>query len=387
MKPDINEESVSCACLYQKECGRCTLMPLDYQKQLAVKKELLKEALYQYAGYTQEIGDIFPSEDYLYYRNCSSLPVIEENGSLVSAVYRSGNDLPIAIEQCPVHDIPVERTRLAILQVLNSHHCSAYSHAEKKGIRQLIVRGFNTEYQAVIITGNDVLDHKTVKDLSGIQHLVSIYQGINTKEDPVGMMPEKVKLLYGKEKITVKMGEYSLCLGPKAFFPLNKDQAERICQDAAALIPEGSNRVIDAYCGIGTISLYLSRKAKEVIGIEAEKEAVNTAAENAKRNGLRNLSFICDDVSKAITRILEKENIDVLVVDSPLTGLDQELTETILRSKIGRIVYLSCDPETLEKDLKLLQKNYQIQTVKGYDMFPNTPLVETLVPLTLKGDI
>ena len=274
--------------------------------------------------------------------------------------------------------------RLTILQVLNDHHYPGYSQSEKKGIRQLIVRGFDSEYQAVIIAGNDVLDQKTVKDLSHIQHLSSIFQGINTRKDPIRMMPEKLKLLHGKEKIMVKMDEYALSLSPQAFFQLNKSQAERIYQDVAELVPEGCRRVIEAYCGIGTISLFLSKKAGEVIGIELEKEAVKDAQENAKKNGCENLRFLCSDASRAIRKLLEKDSADVLVVDPPRTGLDQELIETLLRSKIERIVYVSCNPATLGKDLYQLQKNYHINTVKGYDMFPNTPLVETLVCLEHK---
>lgn len=380
-------DRISCACLYQKECGGCALMPLEYTKQLQIKKELLKEALYKYAGYKEEIDDITASENHLYYRNRCNLPVIEEEGSLISAMYRSGSNHPIAIEQCPVHDIPVERMRLSILQILNRHHYRAYDHAKKKGIRQLIVRGFDTEYQAVIITGNDVLDQKMVEDLSRIQHLVSLYQGINIQKDPLRVMPEKLKLLYGKEKITVKMGEYSLYLSPQAFFQLNKEQAERIYRDAASLVPDKTGKIIEAYCGIGAISLYLSGKAREVIGIELEKEAVKDAQENAERNGFRNLSFICDDASKAITRILKDEDIDVLVVDPPRTGLDQQLLKTLQRSGIRQIIYVSCNPETLGKDLSVLQDKYHIDSIRGYDMFPNTPLVEALVSLIRKGDI
>ncbi|MBQ1534430.1 MAG: 23S rRNA (uracil(1939)-C(5))-methyltransferase RlmD [Erysipelotrichaceae bacterium] len=377
-------DRVPCVCPYQKECGGCALLPLEYQKQLEIKKELLMEALHKYAGFKQKIDDIVPSEKRLSYRNRSNMPVIEEDGKLVSAMYRSGSNHPIPIEQCPVHDTTVERIRSGILQILNRYHYSIYSQSEKKGIRQLAVRGFNNEFQAVIITGNDELDQETVDDLSKIQNLVSIYQGINTQKDPIRMMPEKLKRLYGKEKITVRMDDYSLSLSPQAFFQLNRDQAERIYKDAVSFVPEGSGRVIEAYCGIGTISLYLSGKAEEVIGIELEKEAVKDATENAERNGCHNLRFLCSDASRAIRKLLEKQKADMLIVDPPRTGLDQDLIETLLQSKIKRLVYISCNPATLGKDLNLLQKNYSINSVKGYDMFPNTPLVETIVCLDRK---
>ena len=377
-------DRISCVCPYQKECGGCALLPLEYQKQLEIKKELLMEALHKYARFKQKIDDIVPSEKRLSYRNRSNMPVVEEDGKLVSAMYRSGSNHPIPIEQCPVHDVMVERIRLAILQILNSRHYSAYSQLEKKGIRQLSVRGFDNEYQAVIITGNDVFDQKTVDALSKIENLVSIYQGINTQKDPIRMMPERLKRLYGKEKITVRLDDYSLSLSPQAFFQLNRDQAERIYKDAVSFVPEGSGRVVEAYCGIGTISLYLSGKAEEVIGIELEKEAVKDATENAERNGCHNLRFLCSDASRAIRKLLEKQKADMLIVDPPRTGLDQDLIETLLQSKIKRLVYISCNPATLGKDLNQLQKKYMINSVKGYDMFPNTPLVETIVCLDRK---
>ena len=377
-------DRISCVCPYQKECGGCTLMPLEYQKQLEIKKELLMEALHKYARFKQKIDDIVPSEKRLSYRNRSNMPVVEEDGKLVSAMYRSGSNHPIPIEQCPVHDVMVERIRSAILQILNSRHYSAYSQSEKKGIRQLSVRGFDNEYQAVIITGNDVFDQKTVDALSKIENLVSIYQGINTQKDPIRMMPERLKRLYGKEKITVRLDDYSLSLSPQAFFQLNRDQAERIYKDAVSFVPEGSGRVVEAYCGIGTISLYLSGKAEEVIGIELEKEAVKDATENAERNGCHNLRFLCSDASRAIRKLLEKQKADMLIVDPPRTGLDQDLIETLLQSKIKRLVYISCNPATLGKDLNQLQKKYMINSVKGYDMFPNTPLVETIICLDRK---
>jgi len=377
-------DRVSCVCPYQKECGGCALMPLEYQKQLQIKKELLREALHKYAGFKEEIDDIVPSVNRFSYRNRSNMPVVEEDGKLVSTMYRSGSNHPIPIEQCPVHDVIVERIRSAILQILNSRHYSAYSQSDKKGIRQLSVRGFDNEYQAVIITGNNVFDQKTVDALSKIENLVSIYQGINTQKDPIRMMPERLKRLYGKEKITVRLDDYSLSLSPQAFFQLNKDQAERIYKDAVSFVPEGSGRVVEAYCGIGTISLYLSGKAEEVIGIELEKEAVKNATENAERNDCHNLRFLCSDASGAIRKLLGKQKTDMLIVDPPRTGLDHDLIEMLLQSKIKRLVYISCNPATLGKDLNQLQKKYMINSVKGYDMFPNTPLVETIVCLDRK---
>ena len=357
---------------------------LDYEEQLAIKKQLQEGALYKYVGIPFIEEDIVPSPDILHYRNKVNLPVFEYKGKLQNAIYRQGSNHPVLIEDCPIHEQRAEEIRKALLEVLNGHRSKAYDRKEKKGIRQIVVRGFGEEYQAVIITGKDDLS-EIIGDLQKIEGLVSVFQGINTRKDPVRMMPEKLKKLYGKDKIAMDAGGFELRLSPQAFFQLNHDQAERIYSDAAALLPKNCERIIEAYCGIGTISLCLADKAKEIIGIELEKKAVEDAKENARINHFEHIDFVAEDAAKGIRNILKKKKVDALVVDPPRTGLDDELLKTLLLSKIGTIVYISCNPATLGKDLNVLKERYDIKLIRGYDMFPNTPLVETLVLLNRKA--
>ncbi|MBQ2583456.1 MAG: class I SAM-dependent RNA methyltransferase, partial [Erysipelotrichaceae bacterium] len=244
-------------CRHCFKCGACALMELDYEEQLAIKKQLLEGALYKYAGIPFIEEDIVSSPKILHYRNKANLPVFEYKGKLQNAIYRQGSNHPVLIEDCPIHEQRAEEIRKALLEVLNGHRSKAYDRKEKKGIRQIVVRGFGEEYQAVIITGKDDLS-EIIGDLKKIEGLVSVFQGINTRKDPVRMMPEKLKKLYGKDKITMNAGDFELRLSPQAFFQLNHDQAERIYSDAAALLPKNCERIIEAYCGIGTISLYLA---------------------------------------------------------------------------------------------------------------------------------
>jgi 23S rRNA (uracil1939-C5)-methyltransferase len=245
-------------------------------------------------------------------------------------------------------------------------------------MRQLIVRGFDKSYQAVLVTGSDVLEESLIKDLRKIKHLDSLFQGINTVRDPVRLMPDKLRCLFGRQKIEMKAGGYKLLLSPQAFFQLNLGQAERIYGDAAALIEGKKKLIIEAYCGIGAISMYLHDKAERIIGIELIEKAVRDAEDNAKLNGFGNLEFRAGDAAKEVRRILTKEKADVLIVDPPRTGLDDELIVTLLKSKIDQIIYISCNPATLGKDLDLLKQKYRIAQIRGYDMFPNTPHVETV---------
>lgn len=368
-------------CPFEHLCGACALMCVDYEEQLNIKKELLEGALYKYAGYSRKIEGTISSPEVLHYRNKCNLPVFEHDGRLVNALYRPGTNHPVLIDDCLIHDEGVEKIRKQILRVMNDHHLQAYRHKEKSGIRQLIVRGINEEYQAVIITGKDNIPEEVIDDLKKIEGLCSIFQGINTKKNPVNMMPEKLKKLYGKDRIAMKIGGYELFLSPQAFFQLNHLQAERIYQDVSNLVPENCGKAVEAYCGIGAISLFLGNKAKEVWGIELEEKAVNDAKENAKHNGFGNLHFICDDAPEALRKITKKEKIDVLVVDPPRTGLDERLLETLLKTRIGTVIYISCNPATLGKDLAVLMKKYSVELVRAYDMFPQTAHVESVALL------
>ncbi|MBQ1776292.1 MAG: 23S rRNA (uracil(1939)-C(5))-methyltransferase RlmD [Erysipelotrichaceae bacterium] len=374
-------ERIKPVCSYADKCGACALMGLKYDGQLAIKMQLLENALYKYAEYEGKIEGIVRSDDVYGYRNKCNLPIIDYNGKLVNALYKQGSNHPCLITTCFIHEESVEEIRRKILDVLNRYKLQAYDRREKKGMRQLIVRAFDKGAQAVLVTGNDTLKENVIADLKKIKGLKSLFQGINTVRDPIRMMPEKLRPLFGKEEIEVKSLNYELELSPQAFFQLNHKQAEQIYKDAAALIKEKQKLIIEGYCGIGTISLAMHDKAEKIIGIEIIEKAIKDAKDNAKKNKVENVEFRCGDAAKEIRKIVEKEKADVIVVDPPRTGLDDELLKTLLKSKAKQIIYISCNPSTLGKDLYILKKEYEIHLVRGYDMFPNTPLVETLVEL------
>ena len=373
-----SKNRVKAACEHQHRCGSCALMPVSYSEQLRIKKQLLEGALYKYTGEDIDAGQIVPSDKQLFYRNKCNLPIVEKDGILINALYASGSNHPVYINHCLIHDLKLEEIRIKVMKVLNKHKYHQYDHHLKTGLRQLMIRGFGKQYQMVLISGKDVIDEKTIADLKKIDSLISVYQGINTHRNPVNMMPDDLHLLYGEKKIQLKLGKYRLSISPQAFFQLNQDQAERIYEEVRDLIDDGCETVVEAYCGIGAISLYISDKAKKIIGIEIVEKAIQDARKNAKQNNIENITFITDDAPKAIRRILKQQDIDVLVVDPPRTGLDDELLLSIMKSKIRKIIYVSCNPATLAKNLDVLTNKYRIEMIKGYDMFPHTPHVETV---------
>ena len=378
-------QRIKSPCIHSRSCDACPLMALDYKEQLRIKKQLLEGALYKYCAYDEPIDEIIGSQNIYQYRNKCNLPVFEKDGKLVNALYRQDSNHPSIIRNCLIHEEKTEEIRLAILEVLNRHHLKAYDRHEKTGIRQLIVRAFENSGQAVLVTGKDTIGREVIDDLKKIGGLRSLFQGINTKRNPVSLMPEKLRPLFGPEKIEMKVGSYRLKLSPQAFFQLNRFQAERIYGDVGELIKDRKKLIVEAYCGIGAISLYLHDKAERIIGIEVIEKAVADAEENARLNHIENVRFVCGDASEQVRRILKKEKADLLVVDPPRTGLDEELIATILKAKIKEVIYISCNPATLGKNLQMLKQKYEITSIRGYDMFPNTSHVECACLLTRKN--
>ena len=378
-------QRIKSPCIHSRSCDACPLMALDYKEQLRIKKQLLEGALYKYCAYDEPIDEIIGSQNIYQYRNKCNLPVFEKDGKLVNALYRQDSNHPSIIRNCLIHEEKTEEIRLAILEVLNRHHLKAYDRHEKTGIRQLIVRAFENSGQAVLVTGKDTIGKEVIDDLKKIEGLRSLFQGINTKRNPVSLMPEKLRPLFGPEKIEMKVGPYRLKLSPQAFFQLNRFQAERIYRDVRELIKDRKKLIVEAYCGIGAISLYLHDKAERITGIEVIEKAVADAEENARLNHIENVRFVCGDASEQVRRILKKEKADLLVVDPPRTGLDEELITTIQKAKIKEVIYISCNPATLGKDLQMLKEKYEITSIRGYDMFPNTSHVECACLLTRKN--
>ena len=376
-----SEFRVKVPCIHQKRCGGCALMSVSYDEQLRIKKQLLESALLKYMHRKIDVGDVVPSDKQLFYRNKCNLPVIEKDGRLINALYAPNSNHPVYIDSCMIHEQIVEEIRKEVLNVLNRHKYKVYDHHLKKGIRQIVIRGFENEYQLVLITGNDKIDDKTIEDLNKIDNLVSIFQGINTHKNPVNMMPDNLRKLSGKDKINVKINSFRLKLSPQAFFQLNKSQAEQIYSDVNNLIDSKVNCLVEAYCGIGAMSLSMHDKADELYGIEIVDKAIRDAKDNARINKIDNITYICGDASYEVRKLSKNKKIDVLIVDPPRTGLDDDLLVTILKSKIKKVIYVSCNPSTLAKNLDILSDKYQIDYIKGYDMFPNTPHVEAIVLL------
>ena len=372
-------------CYIQHACGGCPLMIADYKKQIEYKRDILKQSLIKYAQVNPRLlQDVVPSEALYGYRNQCKLPCAMEEGQLTTGMYLPNSNYFSEVKRCIVHEDGIERVRKEILHVLNDYEFDAYDYHKKTGIRSLIIRGFQDAFQVTIVSGEEALAEEVINDVMRIKGIVSLWQSYNTVKKTPDVFGPKMIHLAGKRLLDLTFDGLSLTISPRSFFQLNTQQAKLLYRTIKSLVPDHNKLLVEAYSGIGAISLYLKDKADEIIGIESIKDAVVNANANAAANGCEHISFLCADAADKLEYISKKRQIDTLVVDPPRSGLDDAMLMCIMKSKIKHIVYVSCNPATLGKNLSILQDRYQVKKIVPLDMFPHTPHVESVCLLTRK---
>ncbi len=367
-----------------KECHSCSLIEMDYKYQLIYKKQLVSEALYKYARIaSRQVQDVVSNPSPLNYRNQLKLPVKTINKRLVSGMYQPDSNRFVLVEHCVVHQERLEAIRKEILAVLNNYQVKSYDTKTSKGLRHLFIRGFDQQYQCCLITGNDDLDNAMLDQLIKIKDLVSISQSVNTQRQGYDLFGSKVTNLRGSNYIEVYLDNYKYQLSPRSFFQLNKLQATNIYRYVSDFI-NAQDVVVDAYCGIGSMTMFVQAKAKKTIGIESSSDAINDAKTNARLNKAQNTKFILGDAAKQLIKITNTKKANVLIINPPRSGLSDEMIDSIIDSQINKMIYVSCNPSTLAKNLNKLQSVYEVESIKPFDMFSYTPLVETVVSLKRK---
>jgi 23S rRNA (uracil1939-C5)-methyltransferase len=294
-------------------------------------------------------------------------------------------EISSTIDQDPL----IDKLNDEILKISEKLRIKAYNDKYNDGILRYISIRVNEKKEAMVtfIVTKDDKDIRTLaKETSKLQSVISVYLNINDKKDPGLLFGDKTILLEGKECIILELDKIKYQVYPKTFFQLNTLQAKNmfdLIKKACKL--SFKERVLDAYCGVGAISLYLAHNAKEVVGIEYNKDSIEAAKANAKLNKISNATFIQGDAGEVMLKEINNGNtFDVIVVDPPRQGLDDKFIDAILKSKVKRVIYASCNPQTLAKNLKRLTEKYMVNSITPLDMFPNTPLVESVTTLTLK---
>jgi len=368
------------------KCGGCELRHVSYDEELRMKHERVADALKRIGGIDTAVESILPSPALEGYRNKVIYQTADINGVPVIGFYRRGSHDVVAADCCTLQSPDADRAAKAVQRFARENGVRMYDEVSGKGtIRYIFYRSSsNGTAQICIVTAEKKIRNQealvgTLK--KECPELTGILLCHNPEKGNVALTGE-IEVLWGELYLTDTLCGLTFRISPLSFFQINRDQTEnlyRIATEFAGL--SGTETVFDLYCGIGTISLCMARLANKVIGAEIVPEAVEDAKVNAKINGISNAEFICADAAAAAGQIKTRdEPIDVVTVDPPRKGLSPAAVDAILQIAPKRIVYVSCDPATLARDLKLFAEDgYTVHRVKPVDMFPRTPHVECVV--------
>lgn len=390
IKGDESDARCKPLCPYYEKCGGCQLQHVKYQNQGELKKEIVKEAFDKYYdGKLNEklFKDTILQDNPYYYRNKVKLPVRYDGERLVTGLYALDTNKLVYIDECIVEKKDLREVVDRICKHLTKSQVIAFNPKSKDGVLRHIVARSSTltnEIQVTLILYKR--DQRTIniaKELIDIDNVVSVYISINNDLDAIENFGEELFKVAGNDTITEQLGDFKFELLPNAFFQLNLEQTHKLYAKVVELAKlKGYENVIDGYCGVGTIGLWLSKYAKEVRGIDNNKEAIVNAINNAKRNNVDNARFYSGSILQYLSK-WEKEGFvpDVLVVDPPRTGMELKLLNYLQQNPVKKIIYVSCNPSTLAKNCNHLQKKYHILNIQPLDMFPNTANVECIVCL------
>ena len=379
-------------CEFARQCGGCQLQALSYDQQLVFKTNKVKGHLERIGGFTDiPMEPIIGMDELFHYRNKAQFPVgRNKEKKIVTGFYAGRTHNIIENRDCALGVAENKEVLDRVIAHMEKYGIEPYNEATGKGlVRHVLIRyGYFTKEVMVclILNGNKIpKEEQLVKSLCEIPGMTSITINVNKKHSNV-ILGEEIRLLWGQEYITDRIGDISYRISPLSFYQVNPMQTQKLYAKALEYADlHGEETVWDLYCGIGTISLFLAQKAKFVRGVEIVPAAIENAKENAKLNGLENTEFFVGKAEEVLPREYKKNGVyaDVIVVDPPRKGCDETLLETMVEMNPDRIVYVSCDSATLARDLKYLcERGYELRKVCPVDQFGMTVHVETVVLLS-----
>jgi 23S rRNA (uracil-5-)-methyltransferase RumA len=382
-------------CPVYNECGGCQIQHITYEGQLREKKDIVRQAFERYTKIDLNkiaFHDTIGMEEPINYRNKSQMQVGKRDGKVIAGLYSTNSHQLIDISDCMVQHPQTNKVTQVVKKIVEDLNIPTYNMKKHKGfLRTIVTRvGFNTnEWQVALVTATKEFPQKEafLEELTKrLPDVTSVVQNINSEKTPLVFGDETI-VLYGKEKMEEKLGEFTFHLSARAFFQLNPIQTVKlynVAKEAAELT--GEENVVDAYCGVGSIGLWVADKAKEIRGMDVVPESIEDANKNAANHNIDHAVF---EVGKAENWLptWEKQGwkTDVVMVDPPRSGLDPSLIETLIRTKPKRIVYVSCNPSTLAKNVAdLVNGGYKLKSLQPVDMFPQTSHIETVALIEFK---
>ena len=390
-------DRVEPVCAYARQCGGCQLQAVSYEKQLAFKDRKVKNNLIRIGGFAPDFVEEIKEapvgmEHPFHYRNKAQFPVgMDKNGRLIAGFYAGRTHTIIENRDCALGVAENKIVLDIVLDFCTEKKIPAYDETTGKGLLRhvLIRKGFSTGQIMVclILNGSSFAAEQELADrlFEKVPGMTSFSVNSNTERTNV-IMGSKTRTIRGKDRIEDTIGGLVFTISPQSFYQVNPVQTENIYSQALSYAGlTGNETVWDLYCGIGTISLFLARQAKQVYGVEILPQAIDDARQNAVRNGIDNAKFYVGKAEEVLPHLYETEGIfaDVIVVDPPRKGCDEECLNTILKMRPKRLVYVSCDSATLARDLKYLcSQGYELKCGRAFDNFPMGGHVETVVLLS-----
>lgn len=376
-------------CPLAKKCGGCQLQNMTYERQLKWKQARSEILLKKFGKVSPIIGMEHP---YHYRNKVQAAFCRTRGGKIISGVYQSGTHRVVLVDECMTEDLLADRIIVAIRAMLPKFKLEPYDELSHTGLLRhvLVKRGFASgEVMVVLVTASPMFPQRKnfVKTLrEKFPEITTVIQNINPRGTSM-VLGEREEVLYGSGYIEDTLCGRVFRISAKSFYQINPVQTEVLYGKAMELASPGANdRVIDAYCGIGTISLIAAKTAGSVIGAELNPDAVRDAISNARRNGCENVRFICADAGEFMSELSASgEKADIVFTDPPRAGSDVKFLSSLVKLAPRKVVYISCNPETLARDLNYLTRHgYRVKKICPVDMFPHTNHIETVVSLVRK---
>lgn len=380
-------------CPYAKRCGGCDFWHMDYETECEIKRQRVLDALNRLGGQKLETLELTAAPTCEGYRNKAQFPVAPAKNGLEAGFFQKGTHDLIPIERCQIQPEIADAAKQAVLQWARTFRVTAYDEASGRGLlRHIFVRNAEATGEVLVclvVNGESLPREKELVDLlrERVTGLKSVALNCNTRRGNA-ILGEKTRILWGADAIEDVLCGLRFRISPRSFYQVNRTQAEVLYGKAiAAAGLTGAETVLDLYCGTGTITLCLARHAREAIGVEVVDAAIADAKRNAERNGIENARFFCADAGQAAQKLCaEGVRPDVIVVDPPRKGLSADVIDAIEKMAPDRVVYVSCDPATLARDVKLLcTKDYTLTHAEAVDLFPRCAHVETVCLLVRRN--
>lgn len=391
-----SDKRIEYDCETYKRCGGCNMRHIEYEETLIMKRNSVQALVNKTLKNKVQVKNTIGMENPLHYRNKAQYPIgmNKENKPVIGVFARRSHEI-IPINNCLIQKPISEQIAKFILEYITKNNISVYDEKSGKGIfRHLVIKvGVKTnEVMCILVINAHSFknENKLVEELvKNFPNIKTIVKNINTKNTNVIMGKENI-VLYGDGYIKDILGDYTFKISPQSFYQVNPLQAEKLYNLGVEAAKITKNDIVfDLYCGIGTISLFMAKYAKKVYGVEIVEQAIKDAKENAKTNNIENTEFIAGDTEIVLDDLINNKKIipDVVMVDPPRKGLDNRTIENINKIKPNRVIYISCNPATLIRDLAKFEENYEIKSIQPVDMFPFSSHVECVAVLQLKQDM